>query len=181
MVKVYDGVWVGTIEDLQTVERVPGFSVLGACKEPLHRRHAKLRDSDVEGYIGRAMPQDEPEYLYAERDHALYCNLIDTPFVWYISDEIINKCLEFIDSELEKKQEVFIVCNQAISRSPSIALMWLISHNMFNMNCKFYEVVDDFKRNYYPQYNPSEGFYVYAENFWNEWRMKNYGKTQEDF
>lgn len=175
MVEIYDSVWVGTVEDLRLIENSPGFSILGVCKEPLHRRHARLQGSLEDGYLGRAMPKTEPEYLYAKRDHALYCNLIDTPRIEFISDEIIEKCIEFIDSELEKGQEVLIVCNQAISRSPSIALMWLIKHNMFNLNCEFYEVVDDFKRDYYPMYNPSEGFYEYAKKFWDERKMKNNG------
>lgn len=176
MVQIYDNVWVGKVEDLRLIENSPVFSILGVCKEPLHRRHAKLKGAVTEGYLGRAMPREEPEYLYAVRDHALYCNLIDTPFVQYISDEIIEKCMEFIDSELEKGQEVLIVCNQAISRPPSIALMWLIKHNMFNVNCKFREVFEDFKRDYYPMYDPSEGFYEYVKNFWNERKMKNYGQ-----
>lgn len=175
MVNVFSDLWIGKVEDLALIENSTDFSVLGVCKEPLHRRYARLKGSTEDGYLGRAMPKDEPEYLYAKRGHALYCNLIDSPNPDFISDKIIEVCMNFIDDEMmNQNREVLIVCNKAESRSPSIALMYLIRHNVFKKNCTFDEVVNEFKRAYYPLYNPGKGFYEYTKNFWEVYKN---GKT----
>lgn len=173
MKQVYDKIYVGTVEDAKIADCL-GMALLGACKEPLHRRYAKLQDSDTYGYIGRAMPKDEKEYLYAERENALYCNLIDTPNVEFISDEIIDKCMEFIDNKVAKGKSVLIVCNQAESRSPSIALMWLMKEGHFDKNMSYSEVVFEFRKKYYENYNPGRGFLDYTNKFWEEYKNGQY-------
>lgn len=171
MHKIIGGLYVGTVEDAEMV-RGNGFSILGACKEPLHRRHARLRGADRDGYIGRAIPKDEPEYLCAERNHALYCNLVDAKDPKYISDKIIDRALKFINDERDKGRKVLIVCNNAESRSPSIAFMWLI----YNEGEKWREIgdyesaVSFFKKYYYSRYNPGNGFSEYVRNFWEAYK-----------
>lgn len=167
MYQIVDRLYVGTADEVPFAQQNM-FSILGACKEPLHRQHAKLRGTDIEGYLGRAMPKDEPEYLYAEREHALYCNLIDAPDPKYISDEIINKALDFIDVELAQERNVLIACNKAESRSPSIALMYMIKLRYFCRLWSFDEVYDEFKRMVYPHYNPGKGMAQYVKKFWEE-------------
>lgn len=169
MKKIIENLYVGTIEDIPFAEQA-GFSILGCCKEPLHRQHAKLKDANEEGYVGRSMPKYEKEYLWAERDHALYLNLIDARDSKYISDDLINKALDFIDKEIADGKIVIAICNKAESRSPSIALMWLIKNNYFEFfldkRNDFYTLLSDFTDVIYPQYNPSEGMKLYVKKFW---------------
>lgn len=164
MQKIIDHVYVGTVEDLLYIT---DKSILGACKEPLHRAHARLSGADSEGYVGKAMPKDEPEYLWAKREHALYCNLIDAPAANFIPDAIIDKCMCFINQELQQDRDVVIVCNQGESRSPSIALMWLLKQGIINAskNATFDEVVEAFRQSFYNGYNPGKGFYDYTKRY----------------
>lgn len=164
MQKILEHLYVGTAEETSFVADF-GWSILGACKEPLHRQNAKLQGSDTPGYLGRAMPKDEPEYLWAEREHALYCNLIDAPNPAYIPNEIIQKCLQFIDEELRAGQNILVACNKAESRSPSIVFMYMIDQGMFNNAECWQDAFTQFK-NIYHDYQPGSGFLEYTKGFW---------------
>lgn len=171
MKKIVDYIYVGVLEDIPYAKSI-NYSILGCCKEPLHRQHARLQGASEDGYLGKAMPKDEPEYLFCEREHALYLNLIDCKYMKYIPDEVINKALEFIDKELEQGKNVLIVCNKAESRSPSIALMFLIKNGYFesfeDLRNGFYHLITWFQNNIYPNYNPSNGMKDYVKKFWEE-------------
>lgn len=179
MYKVFYGLYVGTLEDIPCAVR-NDISILGVCKDPLHRQHARLRGAYADGYITKSMPVDEPEYLFAKRRNALYCNLIDAPDHKYISDVIIDTALDFIDDEHIQGKEVLIVCNHAKSRSPSIALMWMIRHGYITESDvrPLESVMDTFRRLYYPKYEPGAGFVVYTMKFWKENKVN--GKEKKD-
>lgn len=169
MKKIKDGLYIGTPEDIPCAIQ-NDISILGVCKDPLHRQHARMKGAYVDGYITKSMPKDEPEYLYAERKNALYCNLIDAPSSKYISDVIIKRALDFIDDEHIKGHKVLAVCNHAKSRSPSIACMWLIRHGYIKSKditpCE--SILKTFKRMYYSEYDPGIGFSEYTIKFWKE-------------
>lgn len=163
--RILDNLFIGNIGDIPFAENL-NYSILGCCKEPLHRQHARLQGASQEGYTGRSMGKEEPEYLYAERDHALYLNLIDARDMKYIPDEVINKGIDFIDKELDQGRRVLIVCNKAESRSPSIALMWMIKNKIYDYKIEFEEVIEDFIQYWYLNYNPSNGMRKYVAKFW---------------
>lgn len=170
MYKIIDNLYVGTVKCVPIAEEA-GFSILGACKDPLHRQHAKLSGSDVEGYITKSMPKNEPEYYYAEREHALYCNLIDADVPKYIQDNVISRALCFIEAEIRQGRNVLIVCNKAQSRSPSIAFMWLIVNGYFKDIQKYEDAVLRFTKEFYPLYNPAAGIYEYTMDFFNKYNQ----------
>lgn len=176
MKRIVEHLYIGTVTDVQFAQQ-SGMSILGAAKEPFHRQHAKLQGANEEGYVGKAMPKDEPEYLFAERDHALYLNLIDARDVKYIPDEVINKALDFIDKEIADGRDVLIACNKGESRSPSIILMWFIKQGTFDYVKDFdYEqnglafIFDYFMKNIYPNYKPSVGMVGYITKFWEDYK-----------
>lgn len=163
--KIVEHLYFGIVEDVGLAKERK-FSILGAAKEPFHRKHAKLKGFTQEGYMGRAMPQDEPEYLYAERDHALYLNLIDARDMKYIPDEVINKALDFIDTEIKDGRDILIACNKGESRSPSIALMWLIKNGIYDCFDAFSDIMIKFTDDFCRNYDPSDGMHDYVYNFW---------------
>lgn len=175
MKRIVEHLYIGTVADVLFAEQ-NNFSILGACKNPLHRQHARLQGASEEGYVCKAMPKDEPEYLFAERDHALYLNLIDARDVKYILDEVINKALDFIDKEIADGRDVIIACNKGESRSPSIALMWiikkmwLIENNRIDRNISGDYLISVFKTLFYREYNPSNGMKEYVKKFWKEYK-----------
>ena len=169
MEEIFDGLYVGTPEDIPCAVRNE-ISILGVCKDPLHRQHARLRGAYADGYITKSMPADEPEYLFAKRRNALYCNLIDAPDPKYISDAIINEALDFIDDEHIQGKDVLIVCNHAKSRSPSVACMWMIKHGYigYRYATEAFGILKVFKQFFYPDYEPGKGFAEYTTKFWKE-------------
>lgn len=172
MKKIIDNLYVGTVVDYEIVGGDTAisrdFSILGACKEPLHRQHARLQGADCDGYTGRAMAADEPEYLWAEREHALYLNLIDAREEKYIPREAIEKALNFIYSEIMLGRDVLIVCNKAESRSPAIAFMFLMDLDFFGSQDSFEEIEASFKRTFYPEYSPGVGIRNFTKTYWRE-------------
>lgn len=176
MKQIIENLYVGSMDDYNALG--PGilcYSLLGACKEPLHRRYAKIQGAAQEGYTGRSMPKDEPEYLYAERSHALYLNLIDARTKDFISDIVIYRAIGFIRQEMDDGRKVLIVCNKGESRSPAIAFMYLIYRGVIHTKDfdSFKEAEDYFRAKYYPEYNPGNGIREFTEYYYLE--EKEYG------
>lgn len=169
MHKILGYLFVGTASEVP-IALDNGFSILGVCKDPLHRQHARMRGAEKEGYITKALPKDEPEYLWADRGHELYCNLIDAADVKYIPTPLINRALQFLDKEMRAGNRTLIAGNHAESRPPSIALMYLISLNAWKPENSFQEIVEIFTRKYYPFYNPSKGMLEYTKRFWEDYQ-----------
>ena len=116
MIEVYDNLFVGSQEDEAALRRQVGWYVVHACKEPYHRQAL--------GYSGRGAPKTHPEYLIAARPGRLILNLVDVDNVSYISPEIIDAAVAAIHENIGVAK-VLVHCNQGLSRSPSIALLYL--------------------------------------------------------
>lgn len=142
------------------------YSVLGCAKEPLHRRFARLDGAEEDGYVTRSMPSESKEYLWAERSHALYLNMIDARDPRFFSKEMFYKALDFINTERNDRRDVLIVCNRGESRSPSIAFLYLLEKGCFDGIDDFEEAIEKFKNEYYSQYNPGIGIYVAIRDYW---------------
>ena len=168
MYKIINNIYVGPVSTVLFAKEC-GFSILGCCKYPLHQQNARLTGASRDGYL--KIPKTEPEYYYAERDHALYCNLIDADDMKYIPDVIIERALKFIADEISDGRKVLAVCNNGVSRSPSIALMYLIREGYFDSSYTFDEVLKIFRKKY-PIYQPNKGMYDYTKQFFEKYLEK---------
>ena len=119
MIEVHKNLFVGAETDEHAIRGLSGWFVIHACKDPYHRQAL--------GYTGRAAPKAHPEYLLAHRDGCLILNLVDVDNVSFISPVIIDAALEAIAANIACKK-VLVHCNQGQSRSPSIALLYLLRH-----------------------------------------------------
>lgn len=169
MYRILDNLYVGKA-NFAKIARDAGFSILGACKYPLHQENARLMGHDKPGYL--KIPQNEPEYLYAYRDHSLYLNLIDGDDWRWIADNMIDVAIQFIHSETSAGHKVFIACNSAESRSPSIAFMYMIDCGLFDECNSFEEAYKGFQR-MYPFYAPQKGIADYTKNYFEKRRVKD--------
>lgn len=79
--------------------------------------------------------------------------MIDPPTGKYFENVLFEKSLEFIDEHLNNGKKILIHCNQGISRSPSIGLLFLATKNKIR-NINFEMVMEDFQK-IYPNYAPS--------------------------
>lgn len=160
MVEIYPNLFVGTTEDYEQIKSNTDFFAVIAAKEPYHRQAV--------GYSRRSCGKDNPEYLYAERERCLICNLVDVEHPDWISPVIINKAFEDIDKALfEDNKQVLICCNQGKSRSASLGFMYMQRRKAF-ASCPDFKTAEDCFKKIYPAYEPAGGMRGYAMLHWNE-------------
>lgn len=150
-----DNLFVGTLEDYDSIKSDMDFYTVIAAKEPYHRLAV--------GYRGRSCGRDNPEYLFALRERCLICNLVDVDNPEWISPIIIERIFDSIKGELALGKKVLICCNKGRSRSATIGLMYLKQVGYFNEKTKF-EEAEKLYREIYPEYDPADGIRIFAEN-----------------
>ncbi|MEX1261817.1 MAG: dual specificity protein phosphatase [Balneolaceae bacterium] len=157
MTEVHRNLFIGNENAYELkVKNKEGWSVIHACKEPYHRCAL--------GYSGRGAPKDHPEYLLAKRGNRLILNLVDAANPAYISTEIIDEALSFINVHLGDGQKVLVHCNQGMSRSPGIGLLYLAKEEIITNN-SFQEALKEF-RAIYPGINMAGGMRGFLETNW---------------
>ncbi|MDA3816448.1 MAG: dual specificity protein phosphatase [Prolixibacteraceae bacterium] len=138
MTEIDKNIYVGNLIDYDTHQYNTDFCFVQACKEPCHRKALV--------YSGRTADKNHPEYLIAYRERRIILNMIDPPTGKYFENILFEKSLEFIDEHLNNGKEILIHCNQGVSRSPSIGLLYLATKNKIR-NKNFEIAKEDFKKN----------------------------------
>jgi len=129
----------------------------------LNRAKGYVSHQSVVGWEGRGCNPTHPNYLFKREEDAIYLNMIDGDDPKYVNDEMVNPALEFIHENLSKGEKVFIYCSLAESRSPSIALMYLLEYNLIEKN---EDAISNFKDNFYLNYSPKNGNLLYIKKRW---------------
>jgi hypothetical protein len=158
MKEIDTNLFVGSLKDFEEIQFDTNFYFVQACKEPCHRKAL--------GYSGRTPDINHPEYLIAFRERKIILNIIDPPTSKYFENETFEKSILFIDENLKKERKILIHCNQGISRSPSIGLLFLAIKEKIN-NKNFILAKNDFLK-IYPNYNPS-GIAEFLTNNWSNY------------
>lgn len=151
MIEVYPNIFVGNDADANLVPS-SGWSVVHAAKEPWHRMAL--------GYTTKAAPKEHSEYLIARRGADLCMNFVDGNDPKWISDDMINASLSFIDERLAAGDKVLIHCNQGQSRGPGIAFLYLRKAGA--LPGTFQEAYEAFLTKY-PTFNPALGVRGYIQ------------------
>ncbi len=159
MIEVFKNLFVGSQEDEADVRGRAGWYIIHACKEPYHRQAL--------GYTGRAAPKSHPEYLIASRSGRLILNIVDAADVAYIPSEIIDAAIAAIQQNVAATK-VLVHCNQGLSRSPTIAFLYMAKHTDRYRSMDFASAVDEFRR-IYPAYAPAAGMSEYARLNWSKY------------
>ncbi|GAA6169245.1 dual specificity protein phosphatase family protein [Sessilibacter corallicola] len=150
-------IYVGTKEEYPIAER-KGMKIVCA----LNRARGYVSHQSIVGWSGRGCDKNNPYYLFKQTDSAIYLNMIDGDDPVYVSDNMINPALEFIKLALENQDQVFIYCSLGESRSPSIALMYLLENGLLAPE----NAIAEFKSRYYSNYSPKSGNLEYIKNRW---------------
>jgi len=162
MIEIIPNLYIGSQDDYElNVKFLPDWYVIHACKEPYHRQAL--------GYSGRAVANTHPEYLIAERDNRLILNLVDAADPKYIAKEIIDKAVAAIDENINSRK-VLLHCNQGMSRSATIGLLYL--HHIGIISTSFFKEAETEFKNLYPLYMPGNGMRVFAEQNWDYYQKK---------
>lgn len=159
MIKIKEiNLFIGTKEEYQ-IAKLKGMKIVCA----LNRANGYITHQSVVGWQGRGCNPNSPHYLFKRDPDAIYLNMIDGDEPKYVSDKMINPALEFIHEHLSHGECVFVYCSLGESRSPSIALMYLLEYDLIEKNSESFNL---FKREIYPLYNPKRGNLLYIKNRW---------------
>lgn len=150
--------YVGTKEEYKVAIQ-KGMKIVCA----LNRVNGFVTHQSIVGWKGKGCDPKSPDYLFKRETNAIYLNMIDGDDPKYISDEMINPTLDFIHEHLNLGNEIFVYCSLGESRSPSIALMYLLEYNLIDKN---QNSIEEFKTEYYPKYNPKNGNLLYIKRRW---------------
>ena len=156
MIEVHPNLFVGSQDDEAAIRGQAGWFVVHACKEPYHRQAL--------GYTTQGAPKQHPEYLFAERPGRLILNLVDVAQVAVVAPIIVDTAVGAIDRHVVEAK-VLIHCNQGFSRSPSIALLYLLKHTGALGSQEPDTALLAFRR-LYPPYAPAQGMADYARLNW---------------
>jgi len=163
VIEVYPDLFVGNETDAYATLNTEGWFIVHACKEPFHRRAL--------GYSGRAAPKNHPEYLIARRDNRLILNLVDADNPAYIPKEIMDEAVETIYRNIAINK-VLVHCNQGMSRSPTIALLYLLKYTDALSFKSLPEILNEFKK-LYPLYAPAGGIKGFVGKHWTDYVGKD--------
>lgn len=159
MIEIHPNLYVGSQEDEAAIRGQVGWFIIHACKEPYHRQAL--------GYTGQGAPKQHPEYLLAERPGRLILNLVDVAQVSFVAPIIIDTAVGAIHHNIGAAR-VLVHCNQGFSRSPSIALLYLLKHTNA-LGSRDYTVALDAFRALYPAYLPAQGMADYVRINWGKY------------
>jgi len=159
MIKIKDiELYVGTKEEYRKAKN-QGMKIVCA----MNRANGYISHQSVVGWKGRGCDKKSPYYLYKKTPDAIYLNMVDAEDPKYVNDGMIDPALNFIHNNLSKGEKVFIYCSLGESRSPSIALMYLLENGLME---KSSDVLMKFKMDYYPKYQPKKGNARYIQRRW---------------
>ena len=160
MVEIYKNLFVGNQNDYEMIVRgQENWAIVHACKEPYHRQEL--------GYKGQGAPKEHPEYLLAKRGNRIILNLVDVDNPDWISPIIIDEALTFIQHNLDLGKKVLVHCNQGMSRSGGIGLLYLATQKFFED--KNIDNAEAEYKNIYPMYNPARGMKSYIHKNWDKY------------
>jgi len=155
MIEVAPRLYVGDDRAFQLLQEPLSWGVVHACKEPYHRMAL--------GYTKQGAPKEHPEYLFCVRDGHLILNLVDVEDPKYVSRQIIDEAITYIDRRLKSGLRVLVHCNQGQSRGPGIAFAYLAFTGQLP---KGFAAAEDAFTKLYPDYAPKQGIRGYLMNNW---------------
>ena len=157
MKEIFPKIYIGT-EQSCTFYPTTEWAIIHACKYPCHAKALNYKSS---------LPKTHPYYLIAERDRNLFLNMVDMEkeFSPIFTNPIMKSALAFIEKHIVERK-ILIHCNQGLSRSPSIALLYLACKG-YLANDSYSNAVADFRK-LYPVFNPGLGIALYMKNNWSE-------------
>lgn len=162
MIEIYENLFIGNELDYETnVKSQTGWIVVHACKEPYHRQAV--------GYSGRACAKTHPEYLFALRGNRLVLNLVDVDDPNWVSPIIVDETMKFLDYGLKKGLKALVHCNQGMSRSAGLGLLYLAHIGQFH-DMDFLTAETMYQKVYTP-YQPAGGIRGYCMQNWDKYRM----------
>ena len=160
MIEVYKNLFVGSTEDWKSLNDTSEWKILQVS----HKIHQQTK-----GYT-KGCNKYDPEYYCCIRDNRMILNIIDNDRLdnEYADGiiETIQQGLEFIQDNISK-YKVLVHCDQGQSRSPTVALLYLIMYTgLYKEFNDIEEIIIDFIKQKYPNYQPAGQMKRILEIIW---------------
>lgn len=152
MIGLSDNIYVGDMDSYMKVQHDNDFKFIQACKTPCH-----------EMAVGGTVDKSHPEYYVAKRDNSIILNMVDSESPFLFSGVLFDESLDFIYNNKDKSK-ILIHCNMGVSRSPSIALLYLAREKKIK-NKTYQDAKRDFTE-LYPYYKPKNGIVQFLTMNW---------------
>jgi predicted protein tyrosine phosphatase len=155
MEEVIKNLWLGSDEDVPEAKK-RGYARLCVCKDGPDSHRSML------GYTTLGAPLDH-NYLVARKGDVMALNIIDHPDPKMIPEEALLTGITFIHDMLSKGKKVFVHCNQGISRSPTLVMMYLRTIGELDQDYPRAKKIFD---TLYPKHDPGKGMAYHARALW---------------
>lgn len=160
---VAPNLFVGAPIDYSLLPSSSNWRVIQAAKYPYYEQAIRSKHST------KAEPWNED--LALEVGPCLVLNMVDShtfknlpPDIKHAVESIFDIALRYIHANIED-HPIFVHCNWGMSRSPSIALMYLKKYTDFFKNLTAPEAIGCFSE-IYTSYSPSTGMREFIEHHW---------------
>jgi hypothetical protein len=159
MIEITDNLYVGSLLDLRNFS-LEDDAIVHATQTP----HYQIMGWN---WTTNKPNKNHLNYIIWEKNNRLSLNWVDGPAHLYKWSGIgtFIKVLDFIDYWIENRK-ILIHCNQGISRSPTLGLLYLAKRRKIVPNDTFHSAKKEFL-NIYPMYNPS-GISDFVNQHWIE-------------
>jgi hypothetical protein len=87
-------------------------------------------------------------------------NMVDADRIKYFGDEMANAGLDFITERLAEGDPILVHCQMGISRSPSMAFLWMFEHGFLDDE---YRYAKEQFREIYRDWMPGNGIRAYLD------------------
>ena len=154
MEEVIRNLFIGDLGDNELVRGRPDWAVIHAERE-LHRQYVDAHHLAFHDII---LTPDRNE-LYLAFEDAMRMDRVNT--------RCIGPALEFAHRHLSDGRKVLIHCIAGVSRSPTIAMLYLLKYTDILPRTNIFDAIFSFSE-LYPLYNPNDGLFAYAAKFLEE-------------
>jgi predicted protein tyrosine phosphatase len=154
MEEVIRNLFIGDVGDNELVRGRPGWAVIHAEKE-MHREYVEKHRLVFQD----AVPSPDGNELFLSFEDALRMDQVNT--------RCIRPALEFTHRHLSGGKNVLIHCIAGVSRSPTIAMLYLLQYTDVLPKTNIFDAIFSFSE-LYPLYNPNDGLFAYAAKFLEE-------------
>lgn len=154
MEEVIRNLFIGDLDDNELVKGKPDWAVIHAEKEMHHSYVEKHRL-----VFQDAVLSPDGSELYLAFEDALKMDQVNTG--------CIRPALVFAHRHLAGGRKVLIHCIAGVSRSPTIALLYLLKYTDVLPRTNIFDAIFSFSE-IYPLYNPNDGLFAYAAKFLEE-------------
>ena len=152
--EIIRNLYIGDLDDNELVRGRPDWAVIHAEQE-MHRRYVDTH---------RLVFKDA---ILTPGGNELYLAFEDAMKVDQVNTGCIRPALDFTHKHLTQGRKVLIHCLAGVSRSPTIAMLYLLQYTDVLPKTNIFDAIFSFSE-IYPLYHPNDGLFAYAAKFLEE-------------